>query len=499
MKKKTLLDLGLIVAICLCTAAGLWLRLADLGVNNFQNDEFFHVEAAVGYLKTGEYVLWDFVSEEAGLPYERSWIYTWQVAQSFRFFGVSEFAGRLPSVVWGGLLLPLMGWLAWRTTQSRLVSLFSVILGTFDQALIWASRTCRMYSLFVFLVVLSVTLVVESLRLKRQPYPARVWWLGVAAVVAGLAYMTHESGLALGAGVLGVVTWLTLIHHLRESPEKKYWWWTLFIGWSLLLLLLGLNFIFPILPNQFFTLRNNPNWEYGLYIFNQMRMPFLGWSLLGVAIWGALRIKKDGLVVLLGTVLPILFFFIFIGNRYPEKKYFLFMLPLVLIALGYGIERAVWLGLPTLVGKLPRWIMTSVVVVVFCLVGFVPSWPGVGKHYGFQRARADDRPKNSQLHDFKTAYGKVENLVTPESNYILIQGYQSFYWTRKDLNFVSLKSNKQLTLAEFMQLYTSQPHGIVVWPKHKSYHLKTSIRSFIQKNFKRVKGTKRTHMEVYQW
>lgn len=500
MRKKTLQNLGFWVTIGALSMAGFWLRFADLGVNDFQNDEFFHLEAAQGYLETGEYVLWDFQTKQPTLEYERAWVYTWQVAQSFKLFGVNEFAGRLPSVMWGVLLLPLLAWLAWRSTNSRIVSLFATIMVVFDQSLIWASRTCRMYSMFVFLITLTLVLVVESL--KRKPswwifHPA--WTLGALATF-GLSYMTHESALAVGAGGVGVVLWLTLDSWLRQSADRKRWLLVLGMLLGLVGILVGVSvWGKSILPVQFFTLRSSPNWEYGLYIFNQMRWSFLGWPLVGVAVWAGIKYKQQGLVALLGTIFPIVLFFIFIGDRYAAKKYILFILPLSLIAVAYGFERSIWVGLPVLVGRLPRWLVILLVCTVFGLIGFVPSWPGVERNVFFQRARADERAQNAPIHNFELAYSLVEQELNEENKTIFIQGNHSYYWTRSDLHLISLKTDKKFKKSELEKIFNSTPHGFMLVPKYKLYHLGSEVQRFMYKHMRRVKGSKKTNVEVFQW
>lgn len=500
MRKKTVQNLGFWAGVVLLSAAGFWLRLADLGVNDFQNDEFFHVEAAQGYLQTGEYVLWDFQLEQPTLEYERAWVYTWQVAQSFKLFGVNEFAGRFPSVVWGVLLLPLIALLAWRSTNSRLVSLLAVALAVFDQSLIWASRTCRMYSMFVFLVTLVIVLVVEAFKHKPKRLALHPVWMVLVAMVFWVAYLTHESALALGAGAVGVVIWMTIESWLRKTEERKQWLAIVGVLVVSVAVLVGINYwLKPILPVQFFTLRSNPNWEYGLYLFNQMRWSFLGWPLVGVAIWAAIKYKHQGMAVLLGTILPIVSFFIFIGDRYAAKKYILFILPLALIAVAFGVERSIWVGVPVLVGKFPRWLIILTLCSVFVVIGSVPSWPGLEPNGFFQRARADDRPKNAQIHNFELAYALVEQELTNENNTILIQGNHSYYWTRSDLNLISLKTDKKFKKAELEEIFESTPHGFMLVPEYKLYHLTYGVKRFMYKHMKRVKGTKKTNVEVFQW
>lgn len=500
MRKKTLQNLGFWTGVLALTAAGFWLRFADLGVNDFQNDEFFHLEAAKGYLETSEYVLWDFQTQQPTLEYERAWIYTWQVAQSFKLFGVNEFAGRLPSVIWGVLLLPLIAWLAWRSTQSRLVSLLATTLAAFDQSLIWASRTCRMYSLFIFLATLTIVLIVESLKQKPSWWIFHpIWTLG-AVVTLWLSYMAHESALALGAGALGVILWFTIDSWLSKSEERNKWLFVLGVVTVLVGVLVGMSvWNSSILPVQFFTLRSNPNWDYGLFLFNQMRWGFVGWPLVGVAVWAGIKYRHQGMAVLLGTILPIVMFFIFIGDRYAAKKYILFILPLSLIAVAFGLERSIWVGLPALVGKLPRWLVMTVLLSVFVLIGSVPSWPGLDQNYFFQSARADERPKTAKIHNFELAYTLVEEQITKENNTILIQGNHSYYWTRNDLNLISLKTDKKFKKAELEEIFNTTPHGFVLIPKFKLYHLRSEVKTFMYNHMQRVKGTKKTNVEVFQW
>lgn len=500
MGKKTTQNMVFLLVGGLLAVAGFWLRFADLGVTNFQNDEFFHVEAAEGYLKTGNYVLWDFLEQKPGAAYQRAWIYTWQVAQSFKLFGVNEFSGRLPSVIWGVLLLPLVGWLAWRVSSSRLVGVFSMLLVTFDQSLIWASRTCRMYSLFIFLVTLMMWCVIEAFKKPWRKWLIQPVWYAAAGVIFVLAYLAHESALALIAGGVGSIIWLVIDASVRKTPERKQWWLVSAVAvLGIGIVLLVDRFTFPVLPHQFFTFRLNPNWDYGLYMFNQMRWAFLGWPLLGVAAWGAMRFKHTGIAILLGTILPIITFFVFIADRYAEKKYILFILPITLICTAYGLERAIWLGIPALVGKLPRWLMISLITAVFISIGSIPSWPGLPANTFFQTARADERPKNSKLHNFKAAYELVEAQLAVENRPVVIQGLQTFYWSRPMTQFFSMKTSREFTPAELEDIYSHYPHGFVVFPKYKSYHLRSSVLKFVHHHMTRLKGTRKTKVEVYQW
>lgn len=486
--------------MAVCTAAGFWVRFANLGDNNFQNDEFYHIEAGVGYLKTGEFVLWDFLKEQPYQEYKRAWIYTWQVAQSIRVFGENEFAARLPSVIWGTALLPLLALFGWKATGYRLVGVFAVLLATFDQSLIWSSRISRMYSMFVFLVILSVFLVFQALHKRYKKFFLHPGWYMGAILGVILSYLTHETGLALAAGMFGSMVWFAIDGSVRNTPEKKMWWLgvcgMLGVG---ILAVLAHTFVKPFLPTEFFTFRLHPNWEYALYPFNQMRFAFLGWPLLGVAVWAAIRYRSQGIVLLLSNALPILAFFVFIGDRYAAKKYELFIIPLLLICVSYGIDRGLRVGIPKLVGRLPEWLILSITVLAFAVIGPHISWPGVPATAITQAARADASTDTADIHDFRAAYAAVEARVSDDSHTVLIQGNHPYYWTRKDIDFINLRTNKEFTKDEFKKIHETTPHGFVIVPKYKDYHIRYSVMEYIRRHMKRVPGTKKTNVEVYQW
>lgn len=63
----------------------------DLDYYDWLPDEPLVVSAAKGYVETGSFTRWDFWMNQPGTEkYERAWPHTWLVAQSIRFFGLSE-------------------------------------------------------------------------------------------------------------------------------------------------------------------------------------------------------------------------------------------------------------------------------------------------------------------------------------------------------------------------------------------------------------------------
>ena len=80
------------LTLALILAGGLYVRLTNLGMNNFWSDELYHVLAAKSLLTVGEPIL------PGGFLYERCLHYTYLIAGMFRIFGESEAVARVPSV-----------------------------------------------------------------------------------------------------------------------------------------------------------------------------------------------------------------------------------------------------------------------------------------------------------------------------------------------------------------------------------------------------------------
>lgn len=461
---------------------GSYLRFDNLGKINYQNDEFFHVTTAKGYLETGTYVMWDFLENKPTGDYVRAFPYTWLVAQSFNFFGVNEFTGRLPSLVFGILSLPLIYYIAYKITGNKLIALLSLLLIAFDNSFIWSSRICRMYSMFIFLAVLSSYLLYRGLNGKNDKF--NYYYLLPGSALFIFSYLIHEATLAFGLGFI--------VYFLFNFKEKRYKILSI-ISLSALLLFFGINFfIKPLTTNAFFVIRLHPNFSYFSYPFNQLRLGAItGWLIMFLGL--LIGEKKERIKIFyLCQFIPILLFFIFIGERYEAKKYILFIIPFILIIF---IESLYILFKKYINHK--KFIYFF--VVIFLLCGPIFSWPGINKNFFFQLARADENYQNAQLHNFKQAYQYIESSYQDHEP-VIIQGKQGYYFTLHDLNFISMKANKEFTLENLQNTIQQNKSGWVIWPKYKAdFHVRDSIVKYCQDNLKFVEELKDTNMVVYRW
>ena len=129
-----------------------------------------------------------------------------------RIFGTSEFAVRLPSLVAGVALVPVMAW-AGRVVYDRRTGWIAAIIAAVAPFGVWYSQEARMYSLFMLLAVLAVGAQVQALRSGRL----RDWALfGLAT--AALIWTQYFALLPVAVQLvaLAVALW-----HERRNPERR--------------------------------------------------------------------------------------------------------------------------------------------------------------------------------------------------------------------------------------------------------------------------------------
>jgi hypothetical protein len=197
-------------------------------------DEMHHVLAGQSMAATGKPRIAEGV-------YTRGLLYTWLVAQSFKLFGVSLAAARVPSLVCMALLVPLLFvWLrreagsvaAWIGAGLFLVSPFTVEVAQFSR--FYAPQTLALF--------VGAVLVYEAL--KR---PARFGRLAALLAVAlpflGLAIYLQPTTLL---GLAGLGLWAAgavLLPWLSDPTVRRARKWQALAGLALLatLALLGLR------------------------------------------------------------------------------------------------------------------------------------------------------------------------------------------------------------------------------------------------------------------
>lgn len=469
-------------------ALGAWFRIAEVNHFALQNDEYFHVNTAIGYVHTGEYVRWNTLTDTSGKVYERAWPYTWQVAKSIQLFGEHEWTFRLPALIWGLIILILLPVVVYCFTRSTSAALLATLFVVFDSGFVWSSTYTRMYSLFVVVCCAAFFLFWKTFRRKEQPYWQR--WVWFAASVVGIYFssLVHQSGLILFVGlfVLGALMFL-------RNPQNR-WYRDAFLCMVGVGILAGIvHLIHPFLPTYFITFDKSATDKYLFYPVQNLTVPLLGILLfiapLVVIPWKQL---STWMVVLYANTIPYLIYFTYFSARYSARKYSMFFFVAVFMIIAWAWQN--WLGRfirqPLLKIGLP---------ILFGVIVLVPlSFPGVPKWFIIDQARADQTYEQLELHDYATAYAELERNVQPGDT-VLIFSPKWYYLHRPDVQYVRIPANRQYTVKNIRKIIRRNPNAWIVYPKYKQQHLKLRVRMYVKTCFTLLPGSKKTNVLIYQF
>jgi hypothetical protein len=340
-------------AMVLVAGILVFIRAYRLGATGLILDEPWHFGTAVGYLRTGRYVLWDFVHQTIVKAYPRASTYTWQVAQSIRLFDLNLHSARLPSLVWGSLtLIPLL--LVVRTiNDNRWLHFTTAVLFTISPYAIATSRWVRHYSFFGCLYLCFLLIcwygIDQNNRSKRFFY----WTLGLLLFLMLLHLHPAPALLSLaGLGIFFMVEIILSPEKFRELIRSRSGWMPLAVGGVLgicLALMMTLTAMGPSIPWSEIGLPNRLSLFYAVFLnlglfgyafgglatatvlleLNRNRTERY-WSVALFAVLGFTffnqrpqpQIRYVGHLILLAIPLTVVSLYRFINNIFQKNNYF---------------------------------------------------------------------------------------------------------------------------------------------------------------------------------
>jgi 4-amino-4-deoxy-L-arabinose transferase-like glycosyltransferase len=191
---------------CLILATLAICYFSQLGVLGFVGpDEPRYAWIARAMAETGDWV----TPRLYGQPwFEKPVLYYWGAALSFKVFGVSEAAARLPSAASALLATLAMAWLAWRTYGLATARWFLLLLPTTVGMLGFshAAATDMPFSGMLTVAMVCATVALELTRNEKTPTPPRTLWfalllfgvfLGMAVLAKGPAAIILCAGAVL--------------------------------------------------------------------------------------------------------------------------------------------------------------------------------------------------------------------------------------------------------------------------------------------------------------
>jgi hypothetical protein len=304
----------------LITIIGLALRLYDLGSESFWFDETISSIAAIALSENGVPVF------PSGFVYSRAILNTFFIALSFGIFGVDEFAGRLPSVLFGVLTIVLVYHMGskWGNEKIGIFAAIMVALSVWEIA--W-SRQARMYQQLQFFYILSLYLFYEYVSNRTT----KNLFLLVISFIATI--LSHVFGY-----ILVVVFSLFLVFSFLKNRQymnmigKRT---ALYVA-LLFIFLLGLAYEKGVISHVIETHVN----YYDEYIYFLKKG--LGFSLFLAVPGATLLFNKDwrkGLLIVLSVVIPL--YVIFFHVLLFAVRYLYFVTPLLFILAAYFLDSTI--------------------------------------------------------------------------------------------------------------------------------------------------------------
>lgn len=499
----------LFLLLILLTIIGLFLRIYRLGFNNFREDEYYSFNAA-SYLYfcqesqinckkeqnpalnsfkskleafllnnetkpnlLAEIYLWDWVKKApSSLHYSRSWPHLVLTSISFKTFGISEFSSRLPSAIFGTILIPIAFlWGFYFSQSKKLALLFSAIL-TFSPDYIYLSRHCRMYSVYFVLFLITVYFVYKAINSQYN----RLLYVFLAIISFSLSYWLHLLTL-----IFALAFFIYNFFQAIFRKQKKY-----ILATIVLLFILAILFYFSkifkidIFHSYFLGIPESPNWYYLKFFFSSP-LPTI-FTLPIILINFPYLFSKNKTRYLIFIIFSTFIFLFFLTEFPPGGIYFMHILPIVLMLFLLSLDKLLKYK------KLSNY--KNIVIVI--IVGYlIYNFLGNVRYIYLGR---DDKPKPSE------AYKVILANITPNDSLIGIQ-IRDYYLQKlpKTTNIINLPEKKLLSLNSFIQIINQHPQGWIIWEEEKVVHLKKEIVNYIKQNFIKVagKGIDNNRVEIY--
>ena len=304
-------------AILFLLISGFILRIYDLGIQSFWFDEAISSTAAVAFLETGTPTF------PSGLVYSRAILNTFLIALSFKIFGITEFAARLPSVMFGMLTILLVYLMGSKWGNHR-IGLIAAVLVTFSVWEIAWSRQARMYQQLQFFYLLSLYLFYEYTRYKDPK-----WLMLLIFSVTG-AVLSHVFGYAL----IPVFLLYLIISALKERRTLKD-----VDNRTIALFILACMALFGFVYNKgvITSVLNTGVNYYDTYIY--LLKKDLGIFLFIAVPGGTVLVNRDwkkGLLLISALIIPL--YFIFFHVLMLGTRYLYFVIPILFLLIGYFLD-----------------------------------------------------------------------------------------------------------------------------------------------------------------
>ena len=494
-------DYCLLISLLIFSIIALFYRLGSF---NFNNDEFQVIEAAAGYLKTGQFARWDWINETLFSPYSRAWPHTYLIAQSFRIFGISEWSARLPSVLFGIGFFIFFYFFTRFFTNKQIASL-SLLSAVFFSWNLRIFRFTRMYALLIPLSLLLAYCLYQFITGEIKPNTGSksfdnlfgkflnfdYKYLLISIPLLYLNYLIHVNSLIIVLAMFAYVCVLAVI-----EKRNKYIILSIFgilLGPVVLLVINFLtrsgiiNYSNTYMPRflHFFNAFGMRRFEYLNYLLDHPFGVVAGFSSVVFMAYILLNSTKDSeffrkYLYLFMILITSAVFFIFLADRVAWYFYISHITPvaLILIISGFWYFNGIHLKFP---------VFMVIILTFIILNNFIRQVPDL--YFG----------KNGNG-NFSEAYQVIIEEYDYDDEVIFGQYLRTYYLQElDDIRVVSMQNNQTYTFEQFMKDLETYQKGWITWETQKSYHVADEIVFFVDQYFSKYHGSliDNTNVEVY--
>ncbi|OGK19467.1 hypothetical protein A2799_04875 [Candidatus Roizmanbacteria bacterium RIFCSPHIGHO2_01_FULL_39_24] len=404
---------------------GLWFRFVGIEKNlSFWNDESHAAIYSRGVAQTGLPV--DTQGRGRGI-YQVGLYYV--TGASFKLFGISQTAGRLPSIVVGTLLIGIVYLVSRKVSTSELVALTSAFLVSFSQIQLAWSTQLRPYIWLELFSILVFYFAIQSLNSKKKIFDRQFI---SAAILGSVSYLFHPIGFFN-------IIFLFFIFAYKSIIAKKIWYLLALIPLAVLTYLLIYFSIGQDIEEviKFVTQIHTDTLHYRVFL----RANY-DWLIFGtfVGVIGLFQRNKQYAFVLSGFIFIIFFLAIFKINA-SYVRYCLPAFPLLYILFSFGIEKITkhFVSL-TKNEKL----FVPFFLLIFAILIYFPIQKSkilLNPRY-FYTINGDMR--ENPIVDYAIAFDKIRKMISGKKSVILMDAWNDrIPWYLPDQEYIFLTKNEK--------------------------------------------------------
>lgn len=461
-----------------------------LGYYDIWEDENSVINAAIGIQQHGLAYL------QGG--YERVWIHSLLISWVFDLFGVSEFAGRLPSAIFGLLFVLICYYVYARWYGKGLIAILIPLVCLMNDRFLILFRYMRMYALLIPIFLLGVYIIYRTITIKNKEVFFRgrkirflntkiLYIVGSFVMLLLLAHLQKLSMIILPVFFIFISV---LVWYLRAKDLKYFLFLSIAVGLVLAFLSFGLELhslrMFRQVASRMMT-KHSVYGEYYRYILdnglpvNSTMMTLIG----GIGLLLSrvtMGIKSILVISYLLISIALLCMVYLIASEGQDYRYIAHIVPFVV-----GIVLFVWYQSGRLVSvkTAPLWLFFILAV----------SFLSFKEDYKRVYVKHPWAPSYSIV--YKTLKDKYRH-----GDALFAQNVKTYYLDPVQLAgnlYHKVPGRKEYTLEEFKKDIALAQRGWVMWDKHKVYHWREDVITYIYQNFKPFHGGPIDDLGVELW